>query len=307
VLSPQHLAELRQSGISDAQFGARGYLTMMNGRALPQLFNTTQHRLHGLLIPVWNTRGEISNYQLKPDNLRSTDDGKPNKYETAANGRICLDVPTAARPLLHDAEAPLWITEGAKKVDAAVSNGISCTIGLLGVWMWRGEKRTLRDWDDIWLKNREVIIAFDSDVMTKASVRGALEALTSTLTYLGARVRYCLLPDLPDGRKCGLDDFLVSGHTRADLEALVVDSLPAGDGDWEEPIPFDDPTGPPFRLLALPPRLREYAEAVAGDTGAQEDLAAAPETDLPDRLEREQRCVVTMFGLTTTGASRHGE
>lgn len=75
--------------------------------------------------------------------------------------------------------------------------------------------------------------------------------------------------------KTGLDDFFARKMGgRLDIEALVVDTLPGGADEWVQPIPFDDPTGPPFPVEDLPPRLREYALAVAEDTGAPVDLCA---------------------------------
>lgn len=41
----------------------------------------------------------------------------------------------------------------------------------------------------------------------------------------GADVRIVYLPSLPDGAKCGLDDFLAAGHTRDDLLALASTEL----------------------------------------------------------------------------------
>jgi hypothetical protein len=94
---------------------------------------------------------------------------------------------------------PLWITEGARKVDAAVSHGLNC-IGVNGVWGWRGTnarggKTALPDWEVVALNGRDVIIAFDSDVMSKATVQGAVERLSAFLRARGARVRFALLPD----------------------------------------------------------------------------------------------------------------
>ncbi len=225
ALSRRHLDDLQASAITDEQTAARGYQTVTNPRALPPQFTGEQRRrLTGLLIPIGNTQGETVAWQLKPDTDWLDKNAKPAKYLTA--GRICLDVPAGAHPYLRDAEADLWITEGAKKVNSAVSNGIPCTIGVLGVWMWRADRVALPDWDDIALKGRTCILAFDSDVMRKASVRSALDALAAYLVHRGSAVRYCLMPDLLDGAKCGLDDAFAAGLTRADLEELIVDTFP---------------------------------------------------------------------------------
>lgn len=269
ILSDKHRHELETgSAITPDVIAKREYQTIMNPRALPTSFNGEQRKLSGLLIPILNTQGENVAWQLKPDNPR---EGK-GKYEFA--GRVCLDVPAAARQFLHDVEADLWITEGSKKVDSAVSNGIPCTVAVLGVWMWQQDGNALPDWRDIALKGRVVVLAFDSDVTTKATVRKSLDEFSRWLTYRGARVRYCLMPDRPDGKKCGLDDYFASGLTRADLEALVVDSLPSAESDWREPIALDDPTGPPFPLDALPGALGAFVEAVATSTQTPPGMAA---------------------------------
>jgi hypothetical protein len=195
-LSPRHRAELKRSAISEGQIAARGYETISRPRALPPEFTGDIRKgSGGLLIPVWTTRGAIGTYQYKPDNppLR---DGKIVKYVNPAGGNVCLDVPAAARPFLDDVEADLWITEGAKKVDSAVSNGIPCIVGLLGVAMWSRAGMALPDWKDIALQGRRVIIAFDSDVMTKPAVRRQLDSLAGWLRYGGASVGYCLLSPL---------------------------------------------------------------------------------------------------------------
>ena len=193
-LSPKHLAQLKQSAIGDAQIAARGYETIDNPKALPLPFTGDIRKgSGGLLIPVWNTLGEIGTWQFKPD-IPPVRDGKNLKYLNPAGGNVCLDVPAAARRFLDDAKSELWLTEGAKKVDSGASNGIPCIIGLLGVAMWQRDGRALPDWKDICLKGRRVVIAFDSDVMTNPKVRRQLDDLASWLTYRGASVGYCLIP-----------------------------------------------------------------------------------------------------------------
>jgi hypothetical protein len=79
----------------------------------------------------------------------------------------------------------LFVTEGARKADAAVSRELCC-IDLLGVWNWRGTnewgaKAALPDWDSIALNGRLVYIVFDSDVMLKVAVHTALRRLKAFL------------------------------------------------------------------------------------------------------------------------------
>jgi len=269
-LSPPHRDELEASAISQEQIDTRGYATITNPNLLPTAFKGKM-RVPGLLIPIRNTQGEIVAWQLKPDAPWRSKEGKLAKYLSA--GRIVLDVPDAARPYLRATGEPLFVTEGSKKVDSAVCHGIPSIVGVLGVWMYRSDRMALPDWDDIALNGRTVILAYGSDVMRKAGPRGALEALAQYLEHRGARVRFCLMPDLPDGSKCGLDDAFAAGLTRADLEAMIVDVLPDAEPEWDEPIPLDDPAGPPLPVDALPPVMRDIVEGVAKQVQAPVDLA----------------------------------
>jgi hypothetical protein len=73
------------------------------------------------------------------------------------------------------------------------------------VWNWRGRNRyggklAVGDWDDIALNDREVILAFDSDVVRKPDVHKALTRLSEFLKYRGADVRYLHLPYVGEGK-----------------------------------------------------------------------------------------------------------
>lgn len=216
ILSHSHRFELEtDSAISPDIIIERGYQTISDPADLPDVFEDYQRRT-GLLIPIQDVTGEIASWQLKADDPRISKKGKPLRYDSAARGRQCVDVPVRSRPHLGDPAVSLWVTEGAKKCDAGLSHGIPCIVGLQGVYGWRGTnehggKTALPDWESIALNGRDVILAFDSDCMTKPQVRDALDRLSAFLKQRGAKVRYLLMPDLPDGAKCGLDDWFVSG------------------------------------------------------------------------------------------------
>lgn len=230
-LSDRHLHELTiESAIAPKIIEERGAYTASTAAGVPAMFAEYQRR-PGLVFPVRDVTGEIATSQLKADEPRRDTNGKPLKYDTVTGGRMCLDVPLRSRPHLGDPSKELWITEGVKKVDSGLSHGVECIIGLLGVYGWRGTnehggKTALPDWESIALNGRTVIIAYDSDVMTKKDVRDALERLSAFLKSKGARVRYCLMPDLPNGDKCGLDDWFAAGHTLYELRGHVVGALP---------------------------------------------------------------------------------
>jgi hypothetical protein len=216
----QHAALLEASAIDPEVARERGYVSVDTKAELSRRgFRRSQQHAPGLLIPIFGTDGERRLYQYRPDEPREIN-GKRVRYETPAGTRLCLDVPKRTRPFLADVAIPLWITEGARKADAAVTAGLAC-IALLGVDSWR----SLPDWGDVVLKRREVVVCFDSDVMTKQSVAGALATFTQWLAYRGAVVKHVILPG--DGEaKAGLDDYLAAGHTVEDLRTLAV---PAAD------------------------------------------------------------------------------
>jgi Domain of unknown function (DUF3854) len=204
-LLSQHVALLEASAISPEVADARGYVSVTELTRLEQAgFSPAQRQVPGLLIPIHGVTGEVVGYQYRPDTPRVTDAGKELKYESPAGSSHHLDVPPAVLPVLGDPSVPLWITEGARKVDAAVTAGLAC-VGLAGVWAWRctnenGGKVALPDFQSVALNDREVVVCFDSDVMTKPDVRKAIEGLRQLLFSRGASTRVCVLPDLGSER-----------------------------------------------------------------------------------------------------------
>lgn len=233
-LLPHHAALLAASAISDDVASKRGYRSVTAKAKLIELgFSDRQARVPALLVPVWGVSGEVSLYQARPDEPRIDPRGRVVKYETVAGAHVVLDVHPAVRDQLRDPAVPLWITEGVRKGDAAVSAGLCC-VALLGVWNWRGTnalggKAALADWESIALNGRVTHIAFDSDVMTNPAVGEALARLKAFLESRRAQVRLVYLPAGPGGDKVGLDDYLAAGHMVEELLAhATTDQRPPG-------------------------------------------------------------------------------
>ena len=229
-LLPQHQALLAPSAIVPAVAEARGYRSIETKADLERKgFSRAQRNVPGLLIPVYSIFGECATYQYRPDEPRVNKEGKIIKYETPTGSRLVLDVPPPARAWLGDPKRRLFVTEGARKADAAVSVGLCC-VALLGVWSWRGTnehggKTALADWEGIALDGREVCIAFDSDAMQKREVNAALARLRAFLEQRGASVQLIYLPAGDGAAKVGLDDYLAAGHGVNDLLALAAREL----------------------------------------------------------------------------------
>lgn len=237
-ISDRHLAVLAASGIDAEQAHKRGYETIRDPRRLRGEIGIADDgcRTQGILIPLLDVTGRRWGYQYRPDSPRERN-GKLVKYETPINQRNGIDVPPGVGERLGDPNEPLFITEGSKKADSAAAHGLCC-VSLSGVWNWRGKnskggKELIADFHSIALNDRPVVIAYDGDAARKPSVQKAMTELAGVLSNKGARVRYLHLPD--EDLKVGLDDYLTSGHTVADLWKLVQPAGSEDPGDSEAP------------------------------------------------------------------------
>ncbi len=224
-LLPQHEKLLHDSAISEAVANERGYRSVEKKEELATLgFGRTQRSVPAMLIPILDVTGGIGGYLSRPDQPRIVN-GRARKYEMPFRSAMVIDVPPRAREHLGDPSRPLFITEGARKADAAVSAGLCC-IDLIGVWCFRGTnqkggKTVLTDFESIALNGRVVNVAYDSDVMVKPEVHGALARLKPFLESRGAEVFLIYLPSGEGGAKVGLDDYFAAGHSVDDLLALA--------------------------------------------------------------------------------------
>ena len=223
AIFPQHQQLLRASAIAPEVAAARGYVSMGEGdRAkLESLgFSPAQRRVPGLLIPIRHRDGRTATLQYRPDQPRELSD-RLVKYESLPKRPVAIDVHPMVAAELGNPEVDLWITEGARKVDAGISVGL-CVVGLSGVWCWRGSngdggRTALADWDDIALNDRLVFIAFDADSTTNPKVAAALSAFEKFLRYKGATVNIVTIPRVNDDPHTGLDDYIASGGSVAGL------------------------------------------------------------------------------------------
>lgn len=212
-LSTEHAKLIAASAIAWDVAVERGYYTIEHKAEAGRLgFGRNQQNVPALAHPVYGVAGEIVNYQIRPDYPRiDKKTNKPVKYETPNNTRMCIDAHPRIRESLGAPLVPLFITEGIRKADSAISQGLCC-IALLGVWNFRGTneyggKTILPDWQYIALNDRKVYIVFDSDVMEKPEVHNALARISEFLRGRKAEVSYIYLPPAEGGTKVGLDDF----------------------------------------------------------------------------------------------------
>lgn len=119
-----------------------------------------------------------------------------------------------------DADKPLVITEGELKAACATKFGIP-TLGLGGVWSWRSAKHRmpmLPMFGEFNLKDRRTYICYDSDAATNPKVVQAENALAEALLTNYSAIPFIIrIPSPGDGKKMGLDDFLVANDCDTDV------------------------------------------------------------------------------------------
>jgi hypothetical protein len=251
ALAAHHYAMLAQaSGIADAVITERGYRSIEGASGFTELKAlgfTKQQAWHtsGLLLPLHTTDGKEPLIIYRPDQPQLDANGRLRKYLLPKGAGVRLDCPPRYQPLLADPSIPLWLTEGQKKADALASHG-AVALCLLGVWNFKGKNplggtTVLADFDYVAWNGREVRLVFDNDILTLHGVRQALDRLREHLHRKGATVRVVYLPATA-GKKVGVDDFLVAGHTLQDLEALI-----------EAPRPQPQPAPPHITILDSAP------------------------------------------------------
>jgi hypothetical protein len=131
---------------------------------------------------------------------------------------------------------PVVLVEGEFKSILVSRLGFPCA-GLGGVWSWQSKKQgraTIPDLSALEVAGRDVLVAFDSDVVRNPDVSRARDALTDALVNLSARVYWIDVPDLSATSKAtGIDDYVMAqGDPRGALAKLIADAIPhAGLGD----------------------------------------------------------------------------
>jgi hypothetical protein len=187
-----------ESAITSEVISERGYFTATDPEVLRELgFADYQLRVPTLVVPMCGPDGSVASYQIRPDDPRLNDEGKPVKYETPSNSGIVLDCHPSNTTRLKDPRVPLWITEGVRKGDSGASRGL-VVVALQGVWCWQRSKTPLPEWNQISLANRIVYLAFDADIVDKPPVRQALEGLADFLWERRAQVHVIPLEEIEE-------------------------------------------------------------------------------------------------------------
>jgi len=203
-LYPDHLADLRASGLNDKTIRQAGVYSMRPcdfklffsaRKGVPSSIETA------LCFPYQG--GEFARIKLFPAW------GKMKYAQPPKTGaRLYMPFPAGAG----------YVCEGEKKTLAAHQAGMNAA-GIGGLWNWLTNGEPIDDLKPIEWAGRDVVVIPDSDVFQRQDLLRAVYALGRELRERGASVSVAKIPQ--DGqKKVGLDDYLVSGGSVEDLETF---------------------------------------------------------------------------------------
>jgi putative DNA primase/helicase len=197
-LHPEHLEDLRRSGLSDATIRLQRIRSVpphMFERLLG--YNVRPSVRSMLLIPYFDHRAELMPHVRVKVFPAITDgaEGHTIKYLQPRASKIRLFFPLATLADVLDGDGPLLVVEGEKKALAVAQRGWA-VVGIAGIEAWhsRGSAALLADFDPIRLLGRQVEIVPDSDVRTNRTVEQAVGRFATALAVRGARAKVVVLP-----------------------------------------------------------------------------------------------------------------
>ena len=176
-------------------------------------------------MPEWSNFFRTRYLKLEADSASVLTHEKPQRYAQMPGSGVCAYFPTNVdwKVIIDDERTPIIITEGELKAACACKYGYP-TIGIGGVWNWQVSKLGLMLLPELervkWAK-RNVYLIFDSDFRINASVCKAANKLAERLMARGALVHFVPLPDVVEGGKTGLDDYIVNLKNKDDLGKLI--------------------------------------------------------------------------------------
>ncbi len=217
-LHPDHVADLKNSGLSDETMMAAGIYTVPPGQ-INKTFGWDIPIDSLLAFPYPGTH--FTRYKLFPP-YKKKGETRAQKYFQPKGSGIALYKPPG-----FDADKDLiLITEGEKKALKATQEGLNC-IALGGIWNFavkdkNGKSQLIDDFDSIEWIDRKAELVPDSDFQKKLEIKKAVYRLGTMLEQRGASVSVVCLP-VPESLG-KLDDYLCE-HGIEEFENLKRISL----------------------------------------------------------------------------------
>ncbi len=208
---PDHFKDLERSGLSEETILDLG-IHSARPHDIPKLIGWNPPEVQSAL--VFPYPGEEGFCRAKVFPPFEDKDGHTVRYLQRKGSGVRLYIPPLAAKVLNDPGTPLVWTEGEKKAAKACQEEMPC-IGLGGLWNWQEDGKPIPKLDDIAHAEREELICPDSDVWGRPDLIRVVYALGKELETRGAKVSVAILTPGRDGKKRGLDDFLVQEGAEA--------------------------------------------------------------------------------------------
>jgi len=206
-LAPEHVADLRQSTLTDQTIRLQKVRSVPPAM-LPQLLGFDVPRVRSAyLLPFPDPRGGwMDHVRLKVFPSITTDKGTI-KYLQPRRSGVRIYFPLATLDAVLRTTEPLYFIEGEKKSLSVAQLGLP-TVGICGIegWHLAGARDLHPDLDDVGLRGRIVNVIPDSDVRTNPAVHRGVQRLATALAGRGAEGKLVLVPQ---GFK-GIDDYLAA-------------------------------------------------------------------------------------------------
>ncbi|MDG6025989.1 MAG: DUF3854 domain-containing protein [Candidatus Brocadia sp.] len=203
-LHPDHLTDLRKSGLSDETILESGIKSVTPGD-IDKIFGYPTYAKSAYEIPYPGTDYlRCRMFYDDANKINSLGEERP-KYRAKNDSGNRLYIPVKARPILKDLSIPLYIAEGEKKALKACQEGLRC-IAISGLWNWKVKDKDelISDFDLITLDGRTVYIVPDNDFLLPdrhgkpKNLKQAVFELAYKLIDRGAKVS---LVELPGGEQ----------------------------------------------------------------------------------------------------------
>jgi len=184
-LHPDHLADLKKSGLNDEIIISLG-IHSIPPREIPRIINDP--RVESLLCFPYPGLNGFCRWKIFPSGLTDKE-GHKRRYHQKAGSGVHLYIPPLAQKVLSDPTTPLYFVEGEKKAAKGCQEGYP-TIGLGGLWNWVCDGEPIEELDQVKWEGRHVFLVPDSDAwLDRDDLLHAVYALGSELECRGAYVR----------------------------------------------------------------------------------------------------------------------
>lgn len=194
-LAPEHLADLRRSGLTDETIARHKFRSVPPGMIGHLLGFDISAIRSAYLVPFADPRGGwMDHVRMKIFPSLTTRRGTIKYLQPCGSG-VRLFFPLSTLDDALGSDKPLWLVEAEKKSLAVAQLGLP-SVGFCGVEGWHRSRSSdlLNDFGSVRLCGRVVELVPDGDVQTNRAVRRGVERLAAELARLGASPRLVVLP-----------------------------------------------------------------------------------------------------------------